>query len=90
MKVYDAIKDMRKRTKLNQSFSFIFMSYSIDKDESHGPVEIRKARLSVRPPKGKVKYGEQMLSFTNLDTGLDFHMHSSLLMFYNGKKLTLS
>ena len=89
MKVYDAIKEMKNRRKTNSVFSFSFMSYSITKNETHGIVNIRKAKLSKRPPEGKNQYGEYMLSFINMDTLEEFHCWTPLLMFFDETKLEL-
>lgn len=90
MTVYEAIETMRYMTRKNKTFSFSFMSYSISKDESHGIVNVNRAKLSSRPPKEKNKYNDYMLSAINEDTHQEFQFWQPLLMFFEGQKVELS
>lgn len=48
MFVYKPIRQMRKLTKKGQSFSFVFMSYSLEPQTSDDIVKVRHVRLHKR------------------------------------------
>lgn len=89
MKVFDAIKEMRELSKKGECFSFSFMSYSMTKGTSDGPVVISRARLTKQSDKKKVEQADNMLNFIDLDRGKFRHCYQPLLMTFNGNKLNL-
>lgn len=89
MTVYEAIKNMRELTKQGKSFSFTFMSYSRDRQTSHGIVEVRRARLRKRNKTEYNQMAEIMEEYLDLDTNEPKHFYQPTLMFFNGEKLTL-
>lgn len=89
MTVYEAIKQMRELTKQGRSFSFMFMSYSRERQESHGIVEVRNARLRRRNRKEFTRFAEIMEDYLDLDTNETKRFYHPTLMFFNGQKLTL-
>ena len=88
MKVYEAIKKMRKMTERGEEFAFSFMSYSLTKDESHGEVFVEHALL-VKNPKEEKKnsYQDYMLTYKDTDTGQAHQMWQPLLMSFQHKPL---
>lgn len=71
------------------SFSFTFMTYSIDKQVSHGLRHVCKARLLERSKKEKNQYGEYMLSYIDLDAMQKSHFWQPLLVELDGEPITL-
>nr|NQU94096.1 hypothetical protein [Bacteroidota bacterium] len=70
------------------SFSFAFMSYSRTKGESHGIVEVHKARLRPQEKPGG-PYADDMLNYVDLITGEAQHFWQPCLMYFNHQKVTL-
>ena len=89
MTVYEAIKTMRELTKKGQPFSFKFMSYSIERQECHGIVEVSNARLRKRNSTANTQYAEIIEDYLDLDTNQPKRFYHPALMFFNGEKLTL-
>lgn len=71
-------------------FSFSFMSFSEDKQQSNGIVEVNKARLRSRPLKKHNKNAEFMENYLDLDTNEPRQFYHPLLMSFNGENLELS
>lgn len=90
MDVYDAIAEMRKRSKEGKSFSFSFMTFSTMRGTSHGISEVRKARLAPQDPDNKHVYKDYMLQFIDLDTNETKQCYQPLLMEFEGEKLELN
>ncbi len=89
MTVYDAIADMRKRSKNKQFFSFSFMSYNSSLNNSEGIVTVRTARLRKRPVKADNKNNEYQLSYFDYDQMEPRQCWIPLIMSYNGQKVDL-
>jgi hypothetical protein len=89
MNIYEAAKEMRKFTELEIPFSFSFMSFSFAKDESHGIVEVHKAKLRHRVSVDKHPHSEIIEEYTDLATGEQKHFYLPLLMFFNNQKITI-
>ena len=93
MKVYEAIKDMRRRSQRGnwQPFSFTFMSFSLSRGDSHGPVEVKHAVLykNRKPEEGEKPnpYADHQLTFLDTDSGEVHKCWQPLIMTYEGKKL---
>lgn len=90
MDVYDAIKKMRALSAQGVPFSFSFMSYSEDRQQSAGIVEVAKAKLRGRPSKKHNKNAEFMENYLDLDTNEPRHFYHPLLLSFNGENLELS
>lgn len=90
MTVYEAIKQMRELTKKGQSFSFAFMSYSIERQECHGIVEVSHARLRARNSPKRNQYAEILEEYLDLDSNEPKRFYHPALMYFNGEKLTLN
>ena len=89
MKIWDAIREMRRLSKENTPFSFSFMSYSMTKGRSDGVVFVRKARLLKRESGVYNQYAEEMERYLNLETGEARHFWQPLLMSFEGEKITV-
>lgn len=81
---------MRELTKKGQSFSFVFMSYSRDRQESHGIVQVNHARLRKRNKTEFNEMAEILEEYLDLDTNEPKRFYHPTLMFFNGQKLTLN
>lgn len=86
MKIWDAIREMRRLSKENTPFSFTYMSYSIQTGHSEGVVHVRRARLLQRESLKFNQYAEDMERYLNLDTGEARHFWQPLLMSFDGEK----
>ncbi len=90
MDVYKAIKEMRKLSEKGIPFSFSFMSFSEDRQESKGIVEINRARLRARTSKKHNKNADFMENYLDLDTNEPKQFYHPLLMSFNGENLELT
>ena len=89
MTVYEAIKRMRELTQSGQSFSFSFMSYSMSRRESHGIVEVRRARLEKASTREQNKHAEIMLNYFDMDLMENRRCYQPLLLTFEGQNLEL-
>ena len=89
MTVYEAIQKMRELSASGESFSFTFMSYSIDKRESHGLVHVPNARLAKQHKKERNQYVDFMLNYIDLDTAEHRRCWQPLIIEFNEQPLTL-
>lgn len=89
MKVYDAIRQMEELTRAGKTFSFSFMSYSYDKNVSHGPVTVLNAKLLPSNRKERNQYSDYMLRYRDMDTYEDKMCWQPLLLEFNGEQLDL-
>ena len=83
MTVYDAIKEMRRRSEAHQPFAMSYMSYSLQRGESHGEVEVEHSLLVKNPKEQKSSYDDCMLTYRDQDTGEARHFWQPLLMSFN-------
>jgi hypothetical protein len=88
MDVYKAIKEMCALSERGIPFSFSFMSFSEDRQESKGIVEVGKARLRGRTSKKHNKNADFMENY--LDTNEPKQFYHPLLMSFNNENLELS
>jgi hypothetical protein len=87
MKVYEAIKEMRRMSGNNEPFSFSYMSYSIDTGKSGGVIEVQHALLVHRSKASKDAYADHKLLYKDLDTNELRQCWQPLLMTLNNKDL---
>ena len=66
MNVYEAIRQMKVLTDQGKTFSFSFMSYSIDKHKSHGIVTVEHAKLRAGNRKDRTRYNDYLLNFVDI------------------------
>ena len=88
MTVYEAINQMRQLTAKGQPFALSFMSYSMQRHESHGEVTVEHALLVKNEKKEDDSLNNFMLTFTDQDTGEAKHFWQPLLMSFNHEPLT--
>ena len=88
MTVYEAIHKMRELTAKKQPFAFSFMTYSMQKRESHGEVAVERALLVKNENRGDEDLNNYMLTYTDQDTGESKHFWQPLLMTFNHEPLT--
>lgn len=89
MTVYQAIKKMRELSKAGQSFSFSYMSYSMDRRASHGIVEVRRARLERASTQEQNRHADIMLNYWDMDLMENRRCYQPLLMTFEGQNLEL-
>lgn len=89
MDVYEAIKEMRRLSAQNTTFSFSFMSYNATEQRSDGIIYVRRARLLKRETEKHHKYADFVEAYINLDTMQSRRFYQPLLMTFNDNKLTL-
>ncbi|SEF42256.1 hypothetical protein SAMN05216354_0355 [Xylanibacter ruminicola] len=83
MTVYEAIHQMRLLTAKGQSFAMSFMSYSLQRHESHGEVTVEHAQLIKNEKTTEDDPRNFMLKFRDQDTGEAKHFWQPLLMSMN-------
>lgn len=88
MTVYEAIHQMRQLTEKKKPFSLSFMTYSMQKHESHGEVTCEHALLVKNEKKEDDSLNNFMLTFRDQDTGEAKHFWQPLLMSFNHEPLT--
>lgn len=90
MDLYEAIAEMKRRSKRGESFSLSFMTFSETKQRSHGVSEVNRARLAPQNPNDKHPWKDYLLYFVDLDTNETKRCYQPLLMEFNGEKLELN
>ncbi len=88
MTVYEAIHQMRQLTAKGQPFALSFMTYSMQRHESHGEVTVEHALLVKNEKKEDDSLNNFMLTYTDQDTGEAKHFWQPLLMSFNHEPLT--
>lgn len=93
MTVYEAIHEMRRLTQNDQPFALSYMTYSMQRSESHGEVVCEHALLVKNEKKdapiGKpLSYGDYMLTYRDQDTGEARNFWQPLLLSFNHQPLT--
>jgi len=83
MTVYEAIHQMRELTAKGQPFALSFMTYSMQKRESHGESACEHALLVKNEKKGDDSLNNYILTFRDQDTGEARHFWQPLLMSFN-------
>ena len=89
MNVYEAISQMKVLTDQGKTFSFSFMSYSIDKHKSHGIVTVEHAKLRAGNRKDRTRYKDYLLNFVDMDTLEEKSCWQPLLLEFIGIMLDL-
>ena len=82
--------EMKVLTDQGKTFSFSFMSYSIDKNKSHGIVTVEHAKLRAGNRKDRTRYNEYLLNFVDMDTLEEKTCWQPLLLEFNGIMLELN
>ncbi len=90
MQLFDALKAMRELSERKKPFAFSFMSYSRDRQNSHGIVEVHHARLKPRAKAAKYENADLIEEYVDLDTGESKRFYQCTLMFFNGSKIALT
>ena len=80
MTVYQAIHKMRELTRKGQPFAISYMTYSMQKQESHGERTCEHALLVKNEKKGDDDLSNFMLTYRDQDTGEARHFWQPLLM----------
>lgn len=88
MTVYEAIHQMRQLTAKGQPFALSFMTYSMQRHESHGEVTVEHALLVKNEKKEDDSLNNFMLTYTDQDTQEARHFWQPLLMSFNHEPLT--
>lgn len=88
--LYSAIKEMRRLTKADQSFSFSFMSYYRDKQTSQGIVNVARAKLRKSTHKENNQNTGIMLNYIDLDSKQPRQCYQPAIMYFNGMKVDLN
>lgn len=90
MDLFYAIKQMRKLSEAREPFSLTFMSYSRSRQETHGIVEVTKARLKPRAKAASYENAELIEEYVDLLTGDPKKFYQCTLMSFNGQNVVLS
>lgn len=88
MTVYEAIREMRRRSELHQPFAFSYMSYSLQRGESKGEVEVEHALLYKNPRDPQNDNENYMLTYQDCSTREVRHLWQPLLMSFEHEPLT--
>lgn len=87
MTVYEAIQQMRLMTARKQPFAMSYMSYSRQRGESHGEVEVEHALLIKNPKTDDEDVQNFMLTYRDQDTGEAKHFWQPLLMSFERRTI---
>lgn len=88
MTVYEAIHEMRRLTEKGQPFSLSYMTYSMQKGESHGERTCEHALLVKNEKTKDDDLSNFMLTYRDQDTQEAKHFWQPLLMSFNHEPLT--
>lgn len=88
MTVYEAIKEMRKRSEQKKPFAFSFMSYSLSRQKSDGEVEVEHAILYKNPKDPENENRNYMLTYLDCSTREVRQLWQPLLMSFEHEPLT--
>lgn len=88
MTVYEAIKEMRRRSQEHRPFAMSYMSYSLQRGESHGEVEVEHALLYKNPREPRSEYQNYMLTYQDCTTREVHQLWQPLLMSFDHEPLT--
>lgn len=88
--VHEAIDTMRELTKAGRTFSFSFLSYSETMADSHGIIEVNKAKLGKSDKVEHNRNADIMLNFINVNTGEQKRFYQPLLIDFNGQQVELT
>lgn len=88
MTVYEAINEMRRRSEQHRPFAMSYMSYSLQRGESHGEVEVEHALLYKNPKEPKSDYQDSMLTYLDCSTREVRQLWQPLLMSFEHEPLT--
>lgn len=88
MTVYEAIHEMRRRSEAHHPFAFSYMSYSLQRGESHGEVEVEHAILYKNPKESKNDYQDWMLTYLDCSTREVHQLWQPLVMSFEHEPLT--
>ena len=89
MNVFDAIKEMQTITVSGGSFSFSFMSYSLDKNKSNGPRTVQHAQLLPGHLSNRYQHADYLIRFRDMDTYEERHFWLPLMMTFNNNDIEL-
>ena len=87
--LYEAIMQMRKLTKADETFSIAFMSCDTSREKSSGLVELTKVKLRSGAADKDYKNSEYMIDYLNVENNIHGRFYEILLMYFNGMKITL-
>lgn len=89
--LYTAIAEMRKLSAEGISFSFAFMSYNRDRQNSHGMVYVKSAQLRPAAKGDDIAFADYKLFYTDLeaDGNQNRNCWQPSLMYFNSKKIIL-
>lgn len=88
MTVYQAIHRMRELTQKGQPFALSYMTYSMQRHESHGERTCEHALLVKNEKSPDDDLQNYMLTYRDQDTGEARHFWQPLLMSFNHEPLT--
>jgi len=88
MTVYQAIKEMRKRSEAHMPFAFSFMSYSLSRGMSDGEVEVEHAILYKNEKTADDNLKNHMLTYLDCSTREVRRCWQPLLMSFDHQPLS--
>jgi len=90
MTVYEAIAEMRRLTDRRESFSFSYMSYSMERKKSSGIVTVPRAILRAQMTKETNKFADYLLNYFDLNLMENRVCWQPLIMTFNNEPLELT
>lgn len=88
MTVYEAIREMRRRSERHEPFAFSYMSYSLSRRKSDGEVEVAHAILYKNPKDPENDDRNYMLTYQDCSTREVRQLWQPLLMSFEHQPLT--
>lgn len=88
MTVYEAIREMRRRSEQKKPFAMSYMSFSLTRHESHGEVEVEHALLYKNPKEANNDYQDAMLTYQDCSTREVRRLWQPLLMSFEHEPIT--
>jgi hypothetical protein len=85
MTVWEAINEMRK----GGEFSFSFVSFDRERQDSQGMVHVRRAILRPQSKKDDVVDAEYKLNYFDMELGVPRNCWQPLIKEFNGQKLEI-
>ncbi|MHC1707487.1 MAG: hypothetical protein AB9842_08195 [Bacteroidales bacterium] len=89
IRLFQAVRQMRKITSEGQTFSFTHVSYNRDSMKSDGIRHVRKAKLRPAAKNDDVTHSDHKLFYYDMEIQAPRTAWQALIIFFNGMKVIL-
>ena len=90
IQLYDAIKEMRRLSQRDESFSFVHATWNCDSCTTNGMRHVNRARLRPAAKGDDLVYSDLKLFYMDEELNEPRNCWQMLIMYFNGKKVILN